>query len=77
MGNQFGHPECLDFPRLGNNESYHYARRQRNLTDDDLLKYHFLGEFYWAMNELGERFDWLHSDPAYVSWKLPIALDFF
>uniref|UniRef100_A0A671L5P5 1,4-alpha-glucan branching enzyme n=1 Tax=Sinocyclocheilus anshuiensis TaxID=1608454 RepID=A0A671L5P5_9TELE len=31
MGNEFGHPEWLDFPRVGNNESYHYARRQFNL----------------------------------------------
>ncbi|KPP75735.1 1,4-alpha-glucan-branching enzyme-like [Scleropages formosus] len=32
MGNEFGHPEWLDFPRKGNNESYHYARRQYNLA---------------------------------------------
>ena len=31
MGNEFGHPEWLDFPREGNNSSYHYARRQYNL----------------------------------------------
>ena len=31
MGNEFGHPEWLDFPREGNNSSYHYARRQWNL----------------------------------------------
>ncbi|KAG7166036.1 1-4-alpha-glucan-branching enzyme-like [Homarus americanus] len=39
MGNEFGHPEWLDFPRLGNNESYHYARRQWNVVDNGLLKY--------------------------------------
>ncbi|KAI9576622.1 hypothetical protein GQX74_010604 [Glossina fuscipes] len=60
-----GRPEWLDFPRPGNNESCHFARRQWNLADDDLLKYHFLGEFDRAMNELEERFGWLHSDPAY------------
>ncbi|XP_017469675.1 PREDICTED: 1,4-alpha-glucan-branching enzyme isoform X2 [Rhagoletis zephyria] len=69
MGNEFGHPEWLDFPRKGNNDSYHYARRQWNLVDDPLLKYKFLNEFDRAMNELEERFGWLHSDPAYVSWK--------
>uniref|UniRef100_A0A1A9WPN8 1,4-alpha-glucan branching enzyme n=1 Tax=Glossina brevipalpis TaxID=37001 RepID=A0A1A9WPN8_9MUSC len=69
MGNEFGHPEWLDFPRPGNNNSYHYARRQWNLADDNLLKYHFLCEFDRAMNELENRFGWLHSDPAYVSWK--------
>lgn len=38
IGNEFGHPEWLDFPRIGNNESYHYARRQFNLVDDDNLR---------------------------------------
>jgi len=45
MGNEFGHPEWIDFPREGNNWSYKYARRQWNLVDDQLLKYHFLGDF--------------------------------
>jgi 1,4-alpha-glucan branching enzyme len=45
MGNEFGHPEWIDFPREGNNWSYQYARRQWNLVDDPLLKYHFLGDF--------------------------------
>ena len=45
MGNEFGHPEWIDFPREGNNWSYHYARRQWNLVDDPLLKYHYLGDF--------------------------------
>jgi 1,4-alpha-glucan branching enzyme len=31
MGNEFGHPEWIDFPRQGNNFSYHYCRRQWNL----------------------------------------------
>ncbi|TDG43303.1 hypothetical protein AWZ03_010275 [Drosophila navojoa] len=69
MGNEFGHPEWLDFPRVGNNDSYHYARRQWNLVDDNLLKYKYLNEFDRAMNELEERYGWLHSGPAYVSWK--------
>ncbi len=45
MGNEFGHPEWIDFPREGNNWSYQYARRQWNLVDDQLLKYHYLGDF--------------------------------
>lgn len=69
IGNEFGHPEWLDFPRAGNNDSYHYARRQWNLVDDDLLKYKFLNRFDEAMNHLEERYGWLHKDPAYVSWK--------
>lgn len=45
MGNEFGHPEWIDFPREGNNWSYKYARRQWSLSDDPNLKYRFLGEF--------------------------------
>jgi len=45
MGNEYGHPEWIDFPRDGNNWSYKYARRQWNLVDDPLLKYHYLGDF--------------------------------
>jgi len=37
-GNEFGHPEWLDFPREGNGFSYYYARRQMNLVDDKLLR---------------------------------------
>lgn len=45
MGNEFGHPEWIDFPREGNNWSYSHARRQWNLVDDKSLKYHYLGDF--------------------------------
>jgi len=45
MGNEFGHPEWIDFPRQGNNWSYHYARRQWHLVDDERLKYQFLSRF--------------------------------
>ncbi|MCK5834342.1 MAG: alpha amylase C-terminal domain-containing protein [Lentisphaeria bacterium] len=45
MGNEFGHPEWIDFPREGNNWSYKYARRQWNLVDNDQLRYHFLNQF--------------------------------
>lgn len=45
MGNEFGHPEWIDFPREGNNWSYKYARRQWSLVDDPLLKYQFLAAF--------------------------------
>lgn len=69
MGNEFGHPEWLDFPRIGNNESYHYARRQWHLVDDQLLKYRFLNEFDCAMNRTEEKYHWLNCLPGYVSWK--------
>ena len=49
IGNEFGHPEWVDFPREGNNWSYHYARRQWHLVDDPSLRYKFLAEFDRAM----------------------------
>ena len=45
MGNEFGHPEWIDFPREGNGWSFHYCRRQWSLKDNELLKYEWLGEF--------------------------------
>lgn len=68
-GNEFGHPEWLDFPRAGNNNSFHYARRQWNVVDDKLLRYQFLNEFDAAMQHLEERYGWLHSPQAYISLK--------
>lgn len=61
IGNEFGHPEWLDFPREGNNCSYHYARRQWNLPDDHLLRYKYLNEFDRAMMHLEEKYHWLES----------------
>jgi 1,4-alpha-glucan branching enzyme len=49
MGNEFGHPEWIDFPREGNNWSYHYARRQWSLVDDETLVYRYLQAFDVAM----------------------------
>lgn len=45
MGNEFGHPEWIDFPRAENGWSSFYCRRQWHLADDDGLKYGYLGEF--------------------------------
>jgi 1,4-alpha-glucan branching enzyme len=52
MGNEFGHPEWIDFPRQGNNWSYQYARRQWSLRDDPTLKFHFLADFDQALLKL-------------------------
>lgn len=52
MGNEFGHPEWIDFPRQDNGWSYKYARRQWGLTDDKNLKYHYLEDFDKAMLQL-------------------------
>jgi len=69
IGNEFGHPEWLDFPRDGNQSSYHYARRQWNLVDSDLLKYKFLNNFDKSMNRLENKYGWLNDNPGYVSLK--------
>jgi 1,4-alpha-glucan branching enzyme len=52
MGNEFGHPEWIDFPREGNGWSYHYARRQWSLRDNEELKYGYLAAFDAAMLRL-------------------------
>ena len=56
MGNEFGHPEWIDFPREGNGFSYHYARRQWSLVDNPELKYRGLNEFDAAMQRLDRRY---------------------
>ncbi|KAI9898119.1 hypothetical protein N3K66_006479 [Trichothecium roseum] len=68
-GNEFGHPEWLDFPREGNGNSFLYARRQLNLTEDSLLRYKFLNEFDRLMNLTEEKYGWLHAPQAYISLK--------
>jgi 1,4-alpha-glucan branching enzyme len=52
MGNEFGHPEWIDFPRQGNNWSYQFARRQWSLRDNHNLKFHYLSDFDKAMLQL-------------------------
>lgn len=54
MGNEFGHPEWIDFPRPDNGWSYQYARRQWNLADDELLRYAGLNRFDRDMVHLME-----------------------
>jgi 1,4-alpha-glucan branching enzyme len=52
MGNEFGHPEWIDFPREGNGHSYQHARRQWHLRDDPALLFSCLGDFDRAMLRL-------------------------
>ncbi|KAF8351637.1 glycoside hydrolase superfamily [Amanita rubescens] len=68
-GNEFGHPEWLDFPRVGNHNSFHYARRQWNVVDDPLLRYQYLNNFDIAMHHLEDKYHWLSAPQAYVSLK--------
>jgi 1,4-alpha-glucan branching enzyme len=72
MGNEFGHPEWIDFPRAGNNWSYQYARRQWSLAEDPQLKYQYLLRWDHAMIRLLKKYtilpaafaEQLHADPA-------------
>ncbi|MDR2470149.1 MAG: alpha amylase C-terminal domain-containing protein, partial [Tannerella sp.] len=68
MGNEFGHPEWIDFPREGNGWSYKYARRQWHLVDDPQLKYHSLGDFDRAMLTLIRSVKDFHSLPLQKVW---------
>ena len=54
MGNEFGHPEWIDFPREGNGWSYHYCRRQWSLVDNHDLKYEWLNNFDKAMIQMSK-----------------------
>ncbi|ESR48590.1 hypothetical protein CICLE_v10000256mg [Citrus x clementina] len=67
MGNEFGHPEWIDFPREGNEWSYEKCRRQWNLVDADHLRYKFMNAFGRAMNELDDKFPFLASTKQIVS----------
>lgn len=68
-GNEFGHPEWLDFPREGNGNSFQYARRQFNICDDHLLRYKYLNNFDAAMNYTEGIYNWLSAPQAYISLK--------
>ncbi len=66
MGNEFGHPEWIDFPRKENNWSYHYARRQWHLADDPDLKYGLLNHFDNQMIALVKQFDILNTKKIHL-----------
>ncbi|KAI8068333.1 1,4-alpha-glucan-branching enzyme GBE1 [Gongronella butleri] len=68
-GNEFGHPEWLDFPRDGNGSSFHYARRQWNVLDDNLLRYKYLNAWDAALQHTEQSLGWLHAPQGYVSRK--------
>lgn len=65
MGNEFGHPEWIDFPREGNGWSYAHARRQWSLAEDGLLRYSWLGAFDRAMLALVKRYGILRDGYPY------------
>ena len=57
MGNEFGHPEWIDFPREGNGWSFHYCRRQWSLKNNEMLKYQWLNDFDQDMIKLTQEND--------------------
>ena len=61
MGNEFGHPEWIDFPREGNGWSFHYCRRQWSLADNPNLRYHDLNQFEKAMVAMAKQYKILSS----------------
>lgn len=64
MGNEFGHPEWIDFPREGNGWSYHYCRRQWSLVDNPFLRYMELNDFDKAMISLLKENQLLNIEPV-------------
>ncbi len=69
MGNEFGHPDWVDFPREGNGWSMKYARRQWHLVDDPQLKYRFLSEFDRRMVTLLNETDFFSGEEPSLLWE--------
>lgn len=65
MGNEFGHPEWIDFPREGNDWSYEYCRRQWSLVDNPSLRFKFLNAFDQAMVRLAQEARLLNNPPPF------------
>lgn len=69
MGNEFGHPEWIDFPREGNSWSYKYARRQWSLEENGFLRYEQLAEWDKEVLELMRDTDNFHELPLRQLWE--------
>eukprot|EP00435_Cladocopium_sp_Y103_P017907 s648_g4.t1 len=67
MGNEFGHPEWVDFPRAENAWSHHFCRRRWDLADDEALRYKYFQNFDELMQALENRFKWLSSEHEFVT----------
>lgn len=67
MGNEFGHPEWIDFPREGNDWSYHHCRRQWNLVDSGHLRYSELHQFDKSCMELDQKYPFIASPIQWVT----------
>ena len=79
MGNEFGHPEWIDFPRPGNGNSFQYCRRQWSLLWDQNLKYQALNEFdhdmihtavfYKVFDQNYPDLKWIHEDDKVIAFE--------
>lgn len=67
MGNEFGHPEWVDFPRPGNNFSHHYCLRRWDLCDNPKLRYKLLHNFDKSMHKLENAIGFLNAKHQYIS----------
>ena len=67
MGNEFGHPEWIDFPREGNGWSYHYCRRQWSLADNPNTKFQYMGAFDKAMIDMARKTRLLSGKTEYLN----------
>ena len=67
MGNEFGHPEWIDFPREGNGWSYHYCRRQWSLADNPNTKFKYMGAFDKAMIHMARKTRLLSGKTEYLN----------
>ncbi|CAJ1334735.1 unnamed protein product [Effrenium voratum] len=69
MGNEFGHPEWIDFPRPENGWSHQHCRRRWDLAEDDLLRYKFFQAFDELMHACENRYKFVNASHQYVSKK--------
>lgn len=69
MGNEFGHPEWIDFPRADNGWSYHHCRRRFDLAKESHLKYKYLLKFDQDMLSLEHRYKFMEDCNSYISVK--------
>ena len=79
MGNEFGHPEWIDFPRPGNGNSFQYCRRQWSLLSNPNLKYHYLNDFdhdmihtaiyYHVLDQDYPTLMWIHEDDKVIAYE--------
>ena len=79
MGNEFGHPEWIDFPREGNGSSFHYCRRQWSLLNNNELKYQCLNDFdhdmiavakkYRIFDQIWPDLKWMHCDDHVIAFE--------